>query len=82
MNVTVGMSLSIGSIFFLIFLLLYPWKLKMVSLSSFHYCMLSYKTHKAKQSSLHKEDPISHMCELKLRILLCSVFLSSFKMLY
>lgn len=38
------------------------------------YCMLSYKTHKAKQSSLHKEDPISHMCELKLRILLCSVF--------
>jgi len=33
----------------LIFLLLYPWKLEIGSLSRFHYCMLSYKTHKAKQ---------------------------------
>lgn len=38
----------ICSIFVHIFLLLYPWKLKMVSLTGFHYCMLSYKTHKAR----------------------------------
>lgn len=40
------------------------------------------KTYKAKRSSLHKEDHISHMCELKLRLLLCSFFWAVFKMLY
>lgn len=70
-SVTVGMCLSICSNFFFS-----PYFCSFThgNFSSFHYCMLSYKTHKAKQSSLHKEDHISHMCELKLRILLCSVF--------
>lgn len=41
-----------------------------------------FPTRRIKRSSLHKEDHISHMCERKLRILLCSFFWAVFKMLF
>lgn len=78
-SVAVGMSLSVCSIFFLIFLLTpgnLNWLKSKVSTT------VCFPIRRIKQSSLHKEDHISHTCELKLRILLCSVFWAVFKMLY